>query len=61
MILELIKEYDEKGDISYHIQLEGKYVAKTLCFDLEVAMEHYNKVREGMTRARKTTLLREEL
>lgn len=61
MTLELIKEYSATGLVSYQIRLEGKHVAKTLCFDLEVAMQHYNAVRDTLTKERTEVLLKETL
>ena len=61
MTIELVKEYSKTGSISYHVAVDGKYVAGTICFELEAAMEHYNSVKENITKERTVVLIKEEI
>ena len=61
MTIELIKEYSKTGGISYHVAVDGRYVAGTVCFELEIAKLQYDIVKENATRERRVVLIKEEL
>jgi len=61
MTIELVKEYSKTGSISYHVEVDGRYVSGTVCYELEAAKLQYDAVKENATKERKVVLIKEEV
>jgi len=61
MIIDLVKEYDKVGNITYHIKVDNKFVPGTVRLDLSAALEMYETVKVQYTLAREEVLVREEI
>lgn len=61
MILELVKEIDVKGQISYHIKADDKYISGSTRFDVIEAHQVYDEIKDNYSKARTEILIREEI
>ena len=61
MILQLVKEFDRRGEVSYHITVDGAVVPNSTYWDLQDAMLAYDVERSKNTKARTLVLIQEEL
>ena len=61
MIIELVKEYDNAGNITYHIKIDDKFQSGSVRSSLQDAMELYERVRANYTQARTEVLIKEEI
>lgn len=61
MTIELVKEYDNGGNITYHIKIDDKFQSGSVRSSLKDAMELYERVRANYTQARTEVLIREEI
>ena len=61
MTLQLVKEFDRRGEVSYHITVDGTPVPDSTCWDLQDAMLAYEVIRSKSTKARSLVLIQEEL
>ena len=61
MKLELVKETDIKGQTSYHVKADDKYVTGSTRFDIVDAQQVYDEVKTNFTKARTEIMIREEI
>lgn len=61
MKIELVKEYDRLGQISYYVAIDGMYERGTARYDFTEAQEIYEQVKKNYTQARKVVLMCEEI
>lgn len=61
MTLQLVKEFDKKGEISYHVTVDGEAIPETVCYDLQEAMMIYEVEKKKVTKARTLVLIQEEV
>jgi hypothetical protein len=61
MIIDLVKEYDKVGNVTYHIKVDNQFVPGTVRLDLTSALEMYETVKVQYTLAREEVLVREEI
>jgi len=61
MTIELVKEYDNAGNITYHIKVDNEYQSGSVRSSLSDAMELYKRVKENYTKARTEVLIKEEI
>ena len=61
MTIELVKEYDNAGNITYHIKVNNEFQSGTVRSSLPDAMELYQRVKENYTQARVEVLIKEEI
>lgn len=59
MVLELVKEYDNAGQVIYYIKIDDKFQSGTVRHHIHDAMELYNRVKENYSKARTETIIRE--
>lgn len=61
MTIDLVKEYDKVGKITYHIKVDNQFVPGTVRLDLPDALGMYETVKTQYTLAREEVLIREEI
>lgn len=61
MKIELVKEYDKRGKVSYYVKAGGKRIEESTRYTLVDAMEAYEEEKRLLTRARVEVLIREEV
>lgn len=61
MTIELVKEFDNAGQVTYYVKVDDKFQSGTVRSKLEDAIEIYENVKENYTKARVETLIREEI
>jgi hypothetical protein len=61
MTIELIKEYDKVGQITYHIKVDNEFQSGTIRRTLPEAMDVYECVKEKYSSARVEVLIKEEI
>ena len=60
MKLELIKEYNKLGEVSYFINEDGKYMSGTASQQLTDVLDQFYRIKKNYTEARMEVLLSEE-
>ena len=61
MTIQLIKDYDKRGEISYHIKVDGEPVPESTCYEFHDAMMIYEVEKAKRTKARTVILVQEEV
>jgi hypothetical protein len=61
MKIQLIKEYDKKGDISYHVDVDGEVVPDSIRYSFHDARAVYETIRTSHTISRTVILLEEQI
>ena len=61
MKIELVKDVDNIGQVSYYIKVDDKLQSGTVRSQLHDAMEVYENVKENYSKARVEVLIREEI
>lgn len=61
MKLQLVKEYDKKGDVSYHVHVDGEFVPDSTRYDLSDAMNVFEVIKTSRTMARTVVLIEENI
>ena len=61
MKLELVKEYNKLGEVSYYVNEDGKYVSGTAHVQLIDALDQFHRIKKNYTEARVEVLMVEEL
>ena len=61
MKLELVKEYNKLGEVSYCINEDGKYVSGTASQQLTETLDQFYRIKKNYTEARVEVLMVEEL
>jgi hypothetical protein len=61
MTIELVKEFDTVGQITYYIKVDDKFQSGTVRSQLVDAMEVYENVKAKYTQARVEVLIKETL
>ena len=61
MTIELVKELDNIGQVSYHVKVDGSFQSGTFRSQLHDAMEVYENVKANYSKARTETLIKEEI
>jgi uncharacterized protein YfbU (UPF0304 family) len=61
MTLELVKEINKLGEVSYHIEVDGRYESGTARTQLVDVMEVYDALKTSYSFARKEVLIKEQL
>lgn len=61
MTLQLVKEFDKKGEVSYHVKVDGEVLPDSTRWDLQDAMMVYEVEKIRHTRARTLVLVQEEI
>jgi hypothetical protein len=61
MTLELVKEYNRKGELMYYISVDGKMEIGSIRNTMMDAMETYENIKSKYTQARTEVLVREEI
>ena len=61
MKLELVKEYDKVGEISYHIRVDGNYIAGSIRFTIDKAIQTFDAIKANYTQSREEILMIEEI
>jgi hypothetical protein len=61
MTIELIKEFDSTGQITYYVKVDDKFQSGTVRSNVTDAMEIYENVRANYTKARVETLVKEDI
>ena len=61
MKIQLIKEYDSRGKMSYHTQVDGVRIEETTRYSLFEAREAYEEEKRNFTRSRTVVLQEEEI
>jgi hypothetical protein len=59
MTIELVKEFDTIGQITYYIKVDDKFQSGTVRSQLADAMDVYETVKAKYTQARVETLIKE--
>jgi hypothetical protein len=59
MVIELIKEFDSAGQISYYIKVDDKFQSGTIRFNVMDAMDIYENIKANYTKARVEVLVKE--
>ncbi len=61
MTIELVKDYDNAGQITYYIKIDDKFQSGTVRTTLQDALDLYARVKENYTQARTEVLIKEEI
>ena len=61
MIIELVKEYNRKGELMYYISIDGKMDTGSSQSTMLDAMQTYENIKSKYTQARIEVLVREEI
>lgn len=61
MIIELVKEYNRKGELMYYISIDGKMETGSIQNTMLDAMQTYENIKSKYTQARTEVLVREEI
>lgn len=61
MKIELIKDVDNIGQVTYYVKIDDKFQSGTIRHQLHEAMEVYDNVKENCSKARIEVLIREEI
>ena len=61
MKLELVKEYNKLGEVSYCINEDGKYISGTAHVQLIDALDQFDRIKKNYTEARVEVLLSVEI
>ena len=61
MTIELVKELDNIGQVSYHVKVDGSYQSGTVRSQLHDAMEVYENIKANCGKARMEILIKEEI
>ncbi len=61
MTIELVKEFDSIGNITYYVKVDNKFQSGTVRSNVTDAMEVYENVRANYTKARVETLIKEDI
>jgi hypothetical protein len=61
MKIELVKELDSIGDITYYIKVDDKFQSGTIRLKLPEAMEVYENVKANYSKSRVEVLIQEEI
>lgn len=61
MTLELVKEYNRKGELMYYISIDGKIETGSIRNTMADAIEAYENTKLKYTQARTEVLVREEI
>ena len=61
MIIELVKEYNRKGELMYYISIDGKMEPGSIQSTMLDAMQTYENIKSKYTQARTEVLVREEI
>jgi hypothetical protein len=61
MTIELVKEFDSTGQITYYVKVDGKFQSGTVRSNITAATEVYENVRANYTKARVETLIKEDI
>jgi hypothetical protein len=61
MTIELVKELDNIGQVSYHVKVDGSFQSGTFRSQLHDAMEVYENVKANYSKARTEVLIKEEI
>jgi hypothetical protein len=59
MVIELIKEFDNAGQISYYIKVDDKFQSGTVRSNVMDAMDIYENIKANYTKARVEVLVKE--
>jgi hypothetical protein len=61
MTIELVKEFDNVGQISYYVKVDDKFQPGTVRSSITDAMETYENVKANYTKARVEVLVKETI
>lgn len=61
MKLELVKEYSTLGEVSFHTRVNGDYVAGSIRFAIDKAIQAFDAIKANYTQAREEILMVEEV
>ena len=61
MKLQLVKEYSKKGEVSYHVHVDGELVPDSTRYDLHDALNVFEVIKTSRTMARTVVLVEEEV
>ena len=61
MIIELVKEYNNRGELMYYISIDGKMETGSIQSTMLDAMQTYENIKSKYTQARTEVLVREEI
>ena len=61
MTIELVKEFDTVGQITYYIKVDNKFQPGTVRLQLTDAMEVYESIKTNYTKAKVEVLIKEAL
>lgn len=61
MTIELVKELDNIGQITYYVKVDDKFQGGTIRTQLTDALEVYENIKSGYSKARIEVLVREEI
>jgi hypothetical protein len=61
MTIELVKELDAAGQVTYYVKVDNKFQSGTVTTNIPNAMEMYKRIKENYTKARIETLIKEEI
>ena len=61
MKLELVKEYNKLGEVSYYVTEDDNYISGTASRELTEALDQFYRVKKNYTEARTEVLLSEEV
>ena len=61
MTIELVKEFDTIGQITYYIKVDDKFQSGTVRSQLVDAMEVYESIKTNYTKAKVEVLIKESL
>jgi hypothetical protein len=61
MTIELVKEFDHAGQVTYYVKLDDKFVSGSVRREMPEALEIYECVREKHTKARVEVLIKETI
>jgi hypothetical protein len=61
MTIELVKEFDTAGQITYYVRVDTKFQPGTVRSQLTDAMEVYESIKTNYTKAKVEVLIKESL
>jgi hypothetical protein len=61
MTIELVKDVDNLGQVSYHVKVDGNFQSGTFRSQLHDAMEVYENIKLHYGKSRTEVLIKEEI
>jgi hypothetical protein len=61
MTIELVKELDNVGQITYHVKIDDKFQSGTIRTQLTDALDVYENIKSCYSKARIEVLIKEEI